>query len=352
MSGRAGEAAGLETISPFLPGLEAVLEDESVSEIMINGEGSFWVEARGRMRRVAAPKLTSAALRRAALQIVRPLGGELSRAKPVADARLGDGSRVAVALPPAAADVTITIRRFGRRQFTAGDLVQNGSLPETVLLDVLDALESKKNVIVSGSTGSGKTTMLSAFCGLVPMEDRVLVIEDTMEIRLGAPNCVRFEARGVTVRDLVRHALRHRPDRIVVGEVRGGEAADLLDALSTGHGGSLSTIHASSAVGALSRLAVCVLQGVTEGQSYPVVCQRVQQAVDMVVHVAQAPDGSRGVVEAVWVRGYDADADRWRCEAIWPAADPAESRETGHGSAVRRADTVPGIEGGKAPAAT
>ena len=286
---------------------------ESVSEIVINREGSLWVEARGRIWRVEAPELTSAALRRAALQIVRLLGGEL----------------------------TITIRRFGGRQFTAGDLVRNGSLPEAVLLDVLDALERKKNVIVSGATGSGKTTMLSAFCGLVPMEDRVLVIEDTMEIRLGTPNCVRFKARGVAVRDLVRHALRHRPDRIVVGEVRGGEATDLVDARPRGHGGSLSTIHASSAVGALSRLAVCVLQGVTEGQSYPVVCQRAHQAVDMVVHVARAPDGSRGVVEAAWVRGYDADADRWRCEAFGPAqerqgADPAKSRETAPTSGLRR----------------
>ena len=232
MTSRAGTVAGLDTICPFLPGLEGALADESVSEIMINGAGAFWVESKGRMRRVEAPQLTSAALQRAALQIVRPLGGELSRTKPVADARLGDGSRVAVAMPPAAADVMITIRCFGRRQFTAGDLLNNGSLPEAVLLDVLAALEDRKNVIVSGATGSGKTTMLSAICGLVPMDDRVLVIEDTMEIRLGAPNCVRFEARGVTVRDLVRHALRHRPDRIVVGEVRGGEAADLLDALS------------------------------------------------------------------------------------------------------------------------
>ena len=315
-------AASVARLAPFLPGLEKVLMDPDVSEVMINGPGGAWVEKKGEVSWVDAARLTARSLASAALQIVRPLRSELSREKPLADARLEDGSRVAVAIPPAARHTTITIRRFGGRQFSADDLVRTGSLPAEVRAAVQAALGERRNILVSGGTGSGKTTLLSAFCALVSDHDRVLVIEDTMELRIPARNCVRFEAaKGASIRDLVRHALRHRPDRIIVGEVRGGEASDLLDALSTGHGGSMSTIHANSAQGALSRLAVCVLQGADPGQSYQVVCHRVCEAVDLVIQVARI-DGWRGVVEAIEVEDYDRGSDSWRTRSLWNSGGP------------------------------
>ena len=159
-----------------------------------------------------------------------------------------------------------TVRRFGKRAFSAADLVEQGALPENVLRQAERVLQSRRNILVSGGTGSGKTTLLNALIELLPDDERIVAIEDTLELRIERSNCVRFEARGlqegaVTIRDLVRHALRHRPDHIVVGEVRGGEAADLLQALNTGHGGSLTTVHANNAESALSRLASCAMQG-------------------------------------------------------------------------------------------
>ena len=164
--------------------------------------------------------------------------------------------------------MAITVRRFGKRSFSADDLVMQGALPENVRAEAERVLHSRRNILVSGGTGSGKTTLLNALIELLPEDERIVAIEDTLELRIGRSNCVRFEARGlqegaVTIRDLVRHALRHRPDHIVVGEVRGGEAADLLQALNTGHGGSLTTVHANNAESALSRIASCAMQGGT-----------------------------------------------------------------------------------------
>ena len=233
---------GMDYLRPFLPGLESVLEDEDVSEIMINGPGNVWVERLGEIREHPAPGLDGAALDRAAIQIARPLGLDPA-SSPILDARLDDGSRVAICVPPAAPHVAITIRRFGKRSFSPEDLVRFGSLPQEVLDEARAALLERRNILVSGGTGSGKTTLLNALVELLPADDRIVSIEDTLELRIDRKNCVRFEARGidsksVTIRDLVRHALRHRPDHIVVGEVRGGEAADLLQALNTGHSGS------------------------------------------------------------------------------------------------------------------
>ena len=238
-------ASGIGHLRPFLPGLEAVLEDPEVSELMINGPGNVWVERGGELEPIEAPALTAAALYRAAIHIARPLGLDPA-ARPVLDARLDDGSRVAICTPPASPHVAMTIRRFGGRAFSAEDLVGQGALPETVFRAARDALHSRRNILVSGGTGSGKTTLLNALIELLPTEEeRIVAIEDTLELRIERANCLRFEAGAVgsdapvSIRDLVRHALRHRPDHIVVGEVRGGEAADLLQALNTGHGGSL-----------------------------------------------------------------------------------------------------------------
>ena len=309
---------GLELLKPFLPGLENVLEDPEVSEIMINGPRNVWVERRGKLVSHDAPRLDAAALVRAAIHIARPLGLDPTRS-PIVDARLEDGSRVAICVPPASPSVAITVRRFGNRSFSPDDLVRLGSLPQKVLNAARKVLQGRQNILVSGGTGSGKTTLLNALIELLPDDERIVSIEDTLELRIDRSNCVRFEARGlatgaVTIRDLVRHALRHRPDHIVVGEVRGGEAADLLQALNTGHGGSLTTIHANNAESALSRLASCAMQG---GGDLPweVTCRGVVDGIAMVIHMTRRK-GRRFVEEALHVGDYEATKRRWHYRPV------------------------------------
>ena len=285
----------LELLKPFLPGLEDVLEDPEVSEIMINGPHNVWIEGHGKLYSHEAPLLNASALNRAAIHIARPLGLDPATA-PIVDARLEDGSRVAICVPPASPKVAITVRSEAER-----------------------VLYSRRNILVSGGTGSGKTTLLNALIELLPDDERIVAIEDTLELRIEHSNCVRFEARGlatgaVTIRDLVRHALRHRPDHIVVGEVRGGEAADLLQALNTGHGGSLTTVHANNAESALSRLASCAMQGGGE-LPWEVTCRGVVDGIAMVIHMTRR-DGRRFVEEALRVQGYDAPQNRWLIELI------------------------------------
>ena len=246
-------------------------------------------------------------------------------ARPILDARLGDGSRVAICTPPAAPEVAITIRRFGGRAFSPEDLVRLGSLPEAVLREAKRVLRARRNILVSGGTGSGKTTLLNALIELLPEEERIVAIEDTLELRIERANCLRFEAGAVgsetpvSIRDLVRHALRHRPDHIVVGEVRGAEAADLLQALNTGHGGSLTTVHANNVSSALSRLASCAMQA---GGALPweVTCRGVVDGIHLVVHMTRR-GGRRFVEEAIGVRSYDAAANRWLTEPVWRKHD-------------------------------
>ena len=311
-------ASGLEHLKPFLPGLEDILADPDVSEIMINGPHNVWVERGGKLVSYDAPRLDAAALERAAIHISRPLGLDPVRS-PIVDARLEDGSRVAICVPPASPKVAITVRRFGKRSFSAADLVEQGALPKNVKAAAERMLYTRRNILVSGGTGSGKTTLLNALIELLPDDERIVSIEDTLELRIEHSNCVRFEARGidsgsVTIRDLVRHALRHRPDHIVVGEVRGGEAADLLQALNTGHGGSLTTVHANNAESALSRLASCAMQGGGE-LPWEVTCRGVVDGIAMVIHMTRS-DGRRFVEEALLVKGYDAPQNRWLIEPI------------------------------------
>ena len=326
-------ASGVDHLAPFLPGLERLIEDPEVSEIMINGPGNVWVERAGRLEPHDAPGLTGAWLHRAAIHIARPLGLDPA-ARPILDARLGDGSRVAICTPPAAPEVAITIRRFGGRAFSAEDLVRLGSLPEAVLEAARTTLLARRNVLVSGGTGSGKTTLLNALIELLPEDERIVAIEDTLELRIDRANCLRFEAGAtlsetpVEIRDLVRHALRHRPDHIVVGEVRGAEAADLLQALNTGHGGSLTTVHANNARSALSRLASCAMQA---GDALPweVTCRGVVDGISLVLHITRR-QGRRFVEEALEVRNYDAATGRWITEPVWSGAAEARSEEQTH----------------------
>ena len=224
-----------------------------------------------------APRLDAAALERAAIHISRPLGLDPVRS-PIVDARLEDGSRVAICVPPASPSVAITVRRFGKRSFSPDDLVRLGSLSREVLTAAKKVLRSRQNILVSGGTGSGKTTLLNALIELLPDDERIVAIEDTLELRIEHSNCVRFEARGlstgaVTIRDLVRHALRHRPDHIVVGEVRGGELP------------------------------------------WEVTCRGVVDGIAMVIHMTRS-DGRRFVEEATFVKGYEAAGNRWLTEPI------------------------------------
>ena len=273
---------------------------------------------------------TASALQRAAIHIARPLGLDPATA-PIVDARLEDGSRVAICVPPASPKVAITVRRFGKRAFSAADLVEQGALPETVRQAAERMLFARRNILVSGGTGSGKTTLLNALIELLPDDERIVAIEDTLELRIEHSNCVRFEARGlatgaVTIRDLVRHALRHRPDHIVVGEVRGGEAEDLLQALNTGHGGSLTTVHANNAESALSRLASCAMQGGGE-LPWEVTCRGVVDGIAMVIHMTRR-EGRRFVEEALRVQDYDAPQNRWLVEPIWGGHDEGGKDES------------------------
>ena len=247
-------------IAPFLRPVMGLLDDDSVSEVMVN-PGAVFVERGGMLERVAGVVLDPKHVRQAALAIARSQGDDISAERPLLDARLPDGSRIAAALPPCSfGGPALTIRKFARRRLALDDLVASASLSEAVAQEVRRAVDERRNILVSGGTGTGKTTLLAAIARLIPADERVVTIEDTVELQLDHPNLVRFEARrqtdgapAVTVRDLVRAALRHRPDRIVLGEVRGGEAWDLLQALNTGHDGSLSTLHASSAANALKR---------------------------------------------------------------------------------------------------
>ena len=316
---------GIEDLIPFLPGLEAVLRDDEVSEVMINGPHQVFVERRGRVTAIDAPAMDAAAAWRAAIQIARPLGHD-PHEEPIIDARLEDGSRVAICSPPAAPHAAITIRRFGGRAFSLEELVALGSLSPFVVEAAAGVLEGDGNVLISGGTGSGKTTLLNALARLLPDSGRIVSIEDTLELQLKRSNIVRFEARslseGVSIRDLVRHALRHRPDHIVVGEVRGAEAADLLQALNTGHGGSLATVHANNARSALSRLASCAMQA---GDALPwsVICRSVVDGIQTVVHQVRLADGTRCVQHMVRVLDYDVAENRWVVEKLW-SREPEE----------------------------
>ena len=319
-------SVGMDHLRPFLPGLADILDDMDVSELMINGPGNVWVERSGQgLRPIAAPQLTADVLHRAAIHIARPLGLD-PEATPILDARLADGSRVAICVPPASPHVAITVRRFGKRTFSPQQLVEIGSLT-TELLDVArETLAGRGNILVSGGTGSGKTTLLNALIELLPANERIVSIEDTLELRIDHANSVRFEARelgsgGVTIRDLVKHSLRHRPDHIVVGEVRGAEAADLLQALNTGHGGSLTTVHANNATSALSRLASCAMQA--GDLPWEVVCRSVVDGIALVLHMTRV-EGRRLVEEGLLLHGWQAEDNAWLTEAV--ARRPGASR--------------------------
>lgn len=291
--------------------LETLLADEQVGEIMVNGPANLFVERSAKIERSPQRFSGEPALRGIIDRIVTPLGRRVDDASPMVDARLPDGSRVNVIVHPLAIQGTaLTIRRFGRRRLTAGDLVTNGSLSAAMLAFLRICVESRRNILVCGGTGSGKTTLLNVLSSLIPADERVITIEDSAELCFDHANLVTLETRPrniegrgeVTIRDLVRNALRMRPDRIVVGECRGGETLDMLQAMNTGHDGSLSTVHANSPRELLSRLEVMVLMS---GVELPVSAIREQIAgsIHVIVHQARLSSGRRCITRITEITG-------------------------------------------------
>jgi pilus assembly protein CpaF len=317
---------GFELILPFLRPIEHLLTDPSISEVMVNPTKRVWIERDGRLEEVPDLHLDEKNLRVAVQNIARLLGDDFGDEKPLLDSRLPDGSRVAAALPPCAVDgIALTVRKFGARFYRPDELVAAGSLPRRVLDLIAEAIRARENVLISGGTGSGKTTLLNALATAIPDEERVVLIEDTAELQIAKPNLLRFEARreqpplvAVTIRDLVRATLRHRPDRVILGEVRGGEAFDLLQILNVGHSG-LTTLHANSAAQALTRLANCALMS-DVALPYQAIRAALAETVQVIVHVGR--DGPRRIVrELARVRHYHPETDRYTLEILYSATD-------------------------------
>jgi pilus assembly protein CpaF len=317
----------LDLILPFLRPITHLIQDPDITEVMVNGSGRIFIERAGRLTEVPDVRLDERNLRVAVQNIARALGDDISEAQPILDARLPDGSRVSAVVPPCSlGGTTLTIRKFQRRFFTIDELVAAGTITRDVLARVWAAIQKQQTILISGGTSTGKTTLLNALAAAyLPADDRVVLIEDTAELQIDRPNLVRFEARraqpgipAITIRDLLRATLRHRPDRIIVGEVRGGEAFDLLQALNTGHAGSLSTIHANSADQALARLAACVMQSGVD-LPYPAVRRQIADGIDLVLHLARWR-GIRVVEDLVRLHGYDAPSDRYELSSLVAAS--------------------------------
>ena len=290
-----------------------LLEDPSVSEIMVNGKDSIYLEREGKLTRHDKSFLSEESLRVAIDRMVARVNRRLDESSPYVDARLPDGSRINAIIPPVSlTGACLTIRKFRKEAFSLDELVRIGSLSTEASEYLREAVLQRKNIIVSGGTGSGKTTLLNALSGVIPEDDRIVTIEDSAELRLQKPHVIRLESRppniegggSVTIRDLVRNSLRMRPDRIIVGECRGGEALDMLQAMNTGHDGSLSTGHANSTHDMLSRLETMVLQGAA-GLPLDAIRQQIASALDIIIHLSRLRDKSRKTVEIVEVLGYD-----------------------------------------------
>ncbi len=281
-----------------LGGLERWLDDAAIDEVIVNGTGDVWIERSGVLLRVAT--MSSSAVTTAIEHILRPIGRRIDRTNPTVDARLPDGSRVCAVIEPVAVDgPCLTIRRFAMRPIALAAFA-----PAKVVMLLHDIVAARCNLLVSGATSSGKTTLLNALAALVPSTERIITLEDIAELRLPHPHVVRLETRPasaegtgeVSLALLLRTALRMRPDRLVLGEVRGAEAVQLVQAMNTGHDGSMSTVHANSAGDALARLSSLVLQEVP-GWPLEAIHDQVRRSVDIVIHVARSTANERAIVE-------------------------------------------------------
>ena len=293
--------------------IEEFLGDDTVTEVMVNSLEPIYVERAGKLYETSARFLSEDHLRRVIERIVTRVGRRIDESAPMVDARLPDGSRVNAIIPPLAVDgPALTIRKFAKDPYGTHELLEFGTLTEEVVNLLEACVEGKLNILISGGTGTGKTTLLNVVSGFIPDDERIVTIEDAVELQLHQRHVVRLESRPsniegkgeVVIRDLVRNALRMRPDRIVVGEVRGGEALDMLQAMNTGHEGSLSTVHANTPRDALARVETMVLMA---GMDLPVraIREQLASAIDVIVHLARMRDGTRRVVQITEVEGFE-----------------------------------------------
>jgi pilus assembly protein CpaF len=314
---------GFELILPFLRPIQELILDPDVSEIMVNGPDRIFVEKDGYIQAVPKVGLTPESLMVAVKNIARRLGDDISEAKPLLDSRLPDGSRVAAVIPPCSIQgVTLTIRKFNSHRFRMENLIDVGTLTTKTARTLTQSVLDRKNILICGGTGGGKTTLLNTLADFIPDNERIVLIEDTAEIQLHKQNVVRFEARreqnglpAVTIRDLLRTTLRHRPDRIILGEIRGGEAFDLLQLLNTGHSGTLSTVHANSAAQGISRFTTCVLQSGIE-IPYRAIKTNIADSLNVIVQIERRP-GMRFVSQVLEIDGYDPDSDHYDFRVIY-----------------------------------
>lgn len=294
--------------------LDTIIKDDNITEVMINGPEDIFIEKKGRLVKLDKQFESERKLEDVIQRIVGLAGREVNQSNPICDTRLPDGSRVNVVLPPIAlCGPTVTIRKFSKEPMTIAKLIQYGSLTQEIADKLEMLVKAKYNIFVCGGTGSGKTTFLNALSNYIPHDERVITIEDSAELQIvGIDNLVRLETRNantsgageITIRDLIKSSLRMRPERIVVGEVRGGEALDMLQAMNTGHDGSLSTGHANSTHDMLSRLETMVLQG-APGLPLEAIRQQIASAVDIIVHLSRLRDKSRKTMEITEVLGYE-----------------------------------------------
>jgi pilus assembly protein CpaF len=300
------EAVGLGPLEDFLA-------DDSITEIMVNQYDKIYYEAEGKLHRSDVTFSSNAAVLAVIERIVSPLGRRIDESSPMVDGRLKDGSRVNAIIPPLALHgPCLTIRKFSQKNLSVEDLYRFGSISPGVVEFLRNAVKNRKNIVISGGTGSGKTTFLNLLASFVPHDERIVTVEDSAELRLEQPHVVSLEARpanmegkgAVTIRDLVRNCLRMRPDRIVVGECRGGEALDMLQAMNTGHDGSLTTVHANSPRDVISRLEVMVMMA---GMELPdkAILEQISSAVDIIVQQSRFSDGSRKITHVTEVTGME-----------------------------------------------
>ena len=295
--------------------IEPFLADPTINEIMVNSDRPIYVERNGRLERTHVRFLSQDHLRRVIDRIVAQVGRRIDESSPMVDARLADGSRVNAVIPPLSVDgPTLTIRKFSKDPYQAEDLVQFGTLTQDMAVLLRACVQGKLNVLVTGGTGTGKTTMLNVLSSFIPTDERIVTIEDAVELQLHQDHVVRLESRPsniegkgqIAIRDLVRNSLRMRPDRIIVGEVRGGEALDMLQAMNTGHDGSLSTVHANTPRDALSRVETMVLMA---GMDLPqrAIREQIASAVDLIVHISRLRDGTRRVTHVTEIEGMEGE---------------------------------------------
>lgn len=294
--------------------LDSIIKDDTITEVMINGPKNIFIEQGGRLTKLDKQFESQRKLEDVIQRIVGLAGREVNQANPICDTRLPDGSRVNVVLPPIAlCGPTVTIRKFSKTPMTIEKLIEFGSITQEIADKLQLLVKAKYNIFISGGTGSGKTTFLNALSNYIPKDERVITIEDSAELQIeGIENLVSLETRNanasgagqITIRDLIKSSLRMRPERIIVGEVRGGEALDMLQAMNTGHDGSLSTGHANSTEDMLSRLETMVLQGAA-GLPLEAIRQQIASAVDIIIHLSRLRDKSRKTMEITEVVRYE-----------------------------------------------